>query len=349
MYEPLVSISIPNYNYGCYLEHCLDSVLKQTYNNIEVILSDNASTDDSYEIALRYMAKFKERGFYFKVNENKRNVGSDRNSKIANEFSEGEFVYTLASDDAIKPDFIQTCVDIFNKYPNVGTVIVGREEIDENGNISKQIPFYNRSCIIKGEDQAAVYMMAGIAIPGQRMVRRNVFYRTMDFRRGWNVAGDWYDNFLYSMAGDVAYVKKDLMEYRVHSGNETNESEKKLLGIAEHYQLINAFADISRAFGYQKPVDRYEEAVKHLGAMCLRYTIRMLRNNEIKAGKKYFKLAPIFDEDIVSSEQYLKLDKILEDDDLERIKREIKVFEKENNMNRSVSYDPPKGWLPLEY
>ena len=51
MYEPLVTICIPNYNYGRYLRTCLESILKQTYANLEVHFSDNASTDDSYEIA----------------------------------------------------------------------------------------------------------------------------------------------------------------------------------------------------------------------------------------------------------------------------------------------------------
>jgi len=45
---PLVSIIVPNYNYANYLETCLESILNQTYENIEVIFRDNASMDDSY-------------------------------------------------------------------------------------------------------------------------------------------------------------------------------------------------------------------------------------------------------------------------------------------------------------
>lgn len=52
--QPLVSILIPNYNYAKYLQHCLDSVVNQTYKNIEIIIQDNASTDNSYEIMLEY-------------------------------------------------------------------------------------------------------------------------------------------------------------------------------------------------------------------------------------------------------------------------------------------------------
>ena len=49
--KPLVSILIPNYNYGKYLGYCLDSVIDQTYRDFEVIFRDNASTDRSFKIA----------------------------------------------------------------------------------------------------------------------------------------------------------------------------------------------------------------------------------------------------------------------------------------------------------
>ena len=135
--EPLVSVCIPNFNYG----HCLESVLNQTYQNIEVIFSDNASTDNSYDIAYEYKKKFEERGIYFHLNNNKHNLGSSANSTIVTSRSEGEFVCTLASDDAIHPEFLEKCIRIFQEYPSVGMVMVYREEIDENGKIYKQVPF----------------------------------------------------------------------------------------------------------------------------------------------------------------------------------------------------------------
>lgn len=346
--KPLVTICIPNYNYGHYLEYCLESVLNQTYENIEVHFSDNASTDESYEIAYRYHKRFKEKGIYFRIHENKRNVGSDMNSKIASRESEGDFIYTLASDDALCPMFIEKCIDVFENYPNVGTVIVNREEIDENGNLKKIEPFYNRSCIISGEDQAAVYMMAGIAIPGQRMVRRTVFNKVEAYSRTWNVAGDWYDNFLYACAGDVAYLKEDLVQYRVHSGNETNESEKKLLGITEHYQLINSFVDIANAFGMKKPQARYNEAINHLGDMCLRYALRMLADHQVEPARKYMMLAPIMNENIMKNPQYHEMMKLTFETTEDELDQRVIEYKTEHSFNRKTSYDPPEGSIDLK-
>lgn len=344
---PLVSICIPNYNYGHYLENCLESVLAQTYPNFEVFFRDNHSTDNSYEIALKYRKRFQERGIYFSVSENKRNVGSDKNTNLILRDLEGEFIYVLASDDAIEPTFLEKCIQVFLEYPNVATVITHRKEIDENNQIHELPPFYNRSCVIDGESQASVYMMAGIAIPGQRIFRRSTSGPIIAYERIFNVAGDWYQNFLRSMVGDVAYIKEPLCQYRVHTGNETNESEKNLLGIFEHYQLINAFKDISYAFGLKKPINRYNEAVEKLGSMCLRYSLKMLKCNEIDAAHRYLLLAPVFKRSIVEEKSYQELMELLQFNGSE-LEYQIKLLEAKHNFGRTVSYDPPEGFHPLE-
>lgn len=346
MHQPLITVAIPNYNYGHYLRYCLDSVLSQTYSNFEVYFRDNQSTDESYEIALEYRKKFDERGVYFNVSQNKRNLGSDKNSQLANRDGEGEYIYTLASDDAIKPEFLEKCMKVFQEYPTVGTVLVNREEIDEKGNIATQPPFYNQDCIIPGESQAAVYMMAGIGIPAQRICRASVFAKTGAYRRIWNVAGDWYENFLFAMAGDVAYLTDSLVQYRVHSGNETNESERKLLGIFEHYQLIHSFVDVSNAFGMTKPAARYDEAIEKLGSMCLRYALKMLQNDENRIAEKYLLLAPILKKDITEDNTYRKLMKCIELTG-GALKENLQEFQGMGAFSRQISYDPPEDFIAL--
>ncbi|MCM1233678.1 MAG: glycosyltransferase family 2 protein [Ruminococcus flavefaciens] len=345
--KPLVTICIPNYNYGHYLEHCLESVYNQTYENIEVHFSDNASTDNSYDIAHKFRKKFKERGWFFELNENKRNVGSDKNSKIAASGFEGDYLYTLASDDAINPTFIERCIEVLENNPNVGTVITNREEIDENDRLYQIPPFYNVDCIVDGESQAAVYMMAGVAIPGQRMVRGTVFNKIDAFARQWQVAGDWYDNFLYAMVGDVAYITEPLCQYRVHTGNETNESELRLLGTTEHYQLINTFCSVADSFGMTKPQTRYEEAVHKLGSMCLRYALKMYKNKRNDVAYRYLLLAPVYYQDILWDDQYKELLAMRELQGAE-LEKQIADFEKRNVLERKKSYDPPEGFVRID-
>lgn len=342
----LVSVCIPNYNYGHYLRNCLDSIMSQTYPNIEVILRDNNSTDNSFEIMMEYYHKFKEKGIYCSIHKNKYNYGSDKNTSLCEFDMNGDLEYVLASDDSIEPTFIEKCIKVYQENPNVAMVMTHRNEIDENGKIYKTAPFYNQSCIVNGEDQAAVFMMAGIAIPAQRICNPAILRPIQKFKRHWNVAGDWFNNFLCAMCGDIAYIKEPLCNYRVHSGNETNESEKNLLGIFEHYQLINSFVEISKNFNMKKPVERYDMAVEKLGSMCLRYAFKMFQNNLNDAAYRYLLLAPALKRDIIEDSTYKKLMKCvnLEGDKLNGMLNEIKA---ENTLSRNKSYDPPEGYTLL--
>lgn len=339
--KPLVSVLIPNYNYGHYLGQCLDSVLSQTYSNIEVIVRDNASTDNSFEVAMKYYDLFKNRGIYYSIHKNRYNYGSDKNTNLCLEDCHGDFMYVLASDDSIEPTFIEKCVGVLEYNPNVSMVMTHRNEMDEKGKITQVVPFYNRSCIISGEDQAAVFMMAGIAIPGQRMGKLDMYKRIVkDYGRSWSVAGDWYNNFLYAMCGDIAYIKEPLCNYRVHTGNETSESERNLTGVFEHYQIINVFVEIAKEFGMKKPVARYDEAVEKLGAMCLRYAFKMLKNELMDVAYQYLLLAPVFKKNIVEERMYIRLKECMGLQGLE-LEERLADIQAENSMSRTVSYDPP--------
>ena len=342
--KPLVSILIPNYNYSKYLDNCLESVLNQTYSNIEVIFRDNASTDDSYEKALKYQKMAK--GHFF-VGKNRRNIGSFGNTARCFEEAEGNYILYLSSDDAIKPTFVEKCMEIMTEYKNIGFVMTHREEMDEEGNITEVPPFYNQSCVIPGEAQAAVFMMEGIAVPSQILRRREAIYSVAKERMAFQIAADWYDNFVMSCTYDVGYIKDALCQYRIHNSNETNSSERDLMGVFEHYMLINAFKRIASSHGLQKPVDRYEAAVEKLGDMCLRYCLKMLKINNKEIAHKYLYLAPVFKPNIINEENYKALMSYANQaapigSDI------ISEFEKQGVFKRTISYDPPDGFIPIK-
>lgn len=343
---PLVSIMIPNYNYGHYLANCFESVLNQTYRNIEVIFRDNNSTDNSMKIAMDYFFKFREKGIPFMIANNRFNLGSDKNTNLCLGDASGVYQYVLASDDAIAPTFIERCVEILERYPGVSMVMTHRIEMDENGKLTEQTPFYNQSCVINSEEQLAVFMMAGIAIPGQRMGKVSLINKMAKYVRVHNVAGDWYNNFLYACAGDVAYIAEPLFYYRVHSGNETSVSEDKLVGTFEHYLLLDSFVHIANEMGMKKPQLRYEAAVKKLGSMCLRYALKMYENDKQVIAKKYLRLALVYDEEIEVREEYVLLWN-MKDLEGQELRNRIKDYKSLYELNRTISYDPPEGSMPI--
>lgn len=116
MKEPLVSILIPVYNREKIVSRAIDSALAQTYRNIEIIVCDNASTDNTWDVLQRY-AKQDERVKAFR---NETNVGPVRNWKECLKHASGKYGKFLWSDDEIVPSFTQTMVDAMENNPRCG-------------------------------------------------------------------------------------------------------------------------------------------------------------------------------------------------------------------------------------
>ena len=105
--KPLVSIIIPVYNAEKYIGKCLDSVVRQTYSNLEVIVVDDGSVDRSSEICKEYYLKYSIIKFFCKKNEG---VAQARNYGLNK--CKGTFISFVDSDDFIHPDYVQTLVDL---------------------------------------------------------------------------------------------------------------------------------------------------------------------------------------------------------------------------------------------
>ena len=107
--QPLVSIGIPTYNRASTLVKSIESVLQQTYKNIEVIISDNASTDKTQSICERF-CDLDQRVIYIRQ---QTNLGAVNNFNIVLEAAKGEYFMWLGDDDWISQDYIYECMDVF--------------------------------------------------------------------------------------------------------------------------------------------------------------------------------------------------------------------------------------------
>jgi glycosyltransferase involved in cell wall biosynthesis len=126
--KPLVNIGMPVYNAEKFICQALDSLLKQDYENFELIISDNHSIDSTQEICLDYMAKDK-RIRYFR---NEMNVGAIKNFNKVFELSQGEYFMWHAHDDYREPNYISSCLKMMEKNPNV-ILCCSDALLDENG------------------------------------------------------------------------------------------------------------------------------------------------------------------------------------------------------------------------
>lgn len=112
--NPKVSVLIPTYNYGRFLAEAIESVLKQTYTDFEIIIVDNNSTDNTDEVVQNYLSD--NRIQYYK---NPTNIGMVPNFNKCMEYANGEYIKFLLADDKFHPELLSKFVSILDEYPNV--------------------------------------------------------------------------------------------------------------------------------------------------------------------------------------------------------------------------------------
>lgn len=117
--KPLVSILIPVYNSLQTLEKSLNCAINQTYKNIEIVISDNASTQKISKIY--YKKKFKK----IKIIRQKKNIGGIRNYNYLINNSKGEFFFFLHSDDIVSKNYVEKCIQHMTSDKTV-SIVVGK-------------------------------------------------------------------------------------------------------------------------------------------------------------------------------------------------------------------------------
>ena len=128
--SPLVTIAIPTFNRaGSYLPSALRSALKQTYSNIEIVVSDNGSTDNTEQVVKGFSD---ERIRYYK---HPANIGASNNFNFCVQQARGSFFLRFHDDDLIDQDFVETCLAAADYKSSVGIVRTGVRLIDSQGRV----------------------------------------------------------------------------------------------------------------------------------------------------------------------------------------------------------------------
>lgn len=172
--EPLVSLITPFYNSEGKINIFLDSVLKQTYNNIELILINDGSIDNTEEVVLEYEKKFRKRGysFIYKKQENMgQSIALNNGLKIFN----GKYLMWPDSDDILLKDNIKKKVEFLENNQEFGLVYCNAEFV-ENKNISKVIQCWNKPLSKVKKNIFEDILLAKILFaPGAWMARSKYF------------------------------------------------------------------------------------------------------------------------------------------------------------------------------
>ncbi|MEC5166147.1 glycosyltransferase involved in cell wall biosynthesis [Flavobacterium sp. PL11] len=129
--SPLVTVICLCFNHEKFVVEALESVLFQTHQNVELIIADDFSTDNSVQVIEQWLKKNPEIKFLV----NKKNLGNTKTFNQCLKLSKGEYIIDLAADDILKPDCIASQLRGFatTKYENIGLIYGNAELINENG------------------------------------------------------------------------------------------------------------------------------------------------------------------------------------------------------------------------
>ncbi|WP_338744781.1 glycosyltransferase [Pseudomonas putida] len=229
--EPLLSVVIPTYNYGRYLAQCVQSVLDQDVDDIEILVLDNASTDDTPQV----MAAFADnpRVRYIR---NRYNYGPGYNWRNGLRVAQGRYFTFLSADDYFNPGHLSSLLPMLESQPQVAVGYTSIRWVDGAGQALNQPrhPGYRNGDYLGGRNE-----VADLLIYDSYMTPSAVIYRREVFCRVWNPsnsygAGDW--EMVVQMAEshpDFAYVDAPGVSYRWHGEQYSSQfyaSSEPLMG-----------------------------------------------------------------------------------------------------------------------
>lgn len=192
---PLVSVNIRTFNSGKTLLQTLNSVKNQTYSNIEIVISDGHSKDDSIRIAKKFNAKI----------DYSDNLGDARYQNFKN--SKGKYILSLDSDQVMDKRLVEECVDVCENQ-GFDTLIISEKSILKNTNYLERVIVYDKWLIDQSKDIDATF---GTACP--RFFKRELL-QSVRWPKG---LGIFDDTILYSQlikkGAKIKYVSKQSIRH----------------------------------------------------------------------------------------------------------------------------------------
>ena len=274
--QPLVSICVPTYNGAAYLEDALRSAFAQTYPAIEMVISDDASSDETLAVAERVLADSPWPARI--LHHEPRGIGANWNHCVRN--ARGEYVKFLLQDDLLAPDCVERMMTLALQDPTVGLVYSRRRIIaDEDDPRHQQwaasygelheawLSFKESQGVRTGRDYLGDPGLAdignAIGEPTAVLLKASAFERDGYFDEDVHQELDFLQWYRVMRHHDVGFVDAELVAFRLHPSQETWRTESSGLRMTRH------------------DLDRYY--LRHLGRFLDPMVRRRLMRRSIKA------------------------------------------------------------------
>lgn len=209
----LVTVAIPTYNREKYIDQAVESVLNQTFNNIELLIIDNHSDDNTQKV-LRQFGDIRIR--YIR---NKKNIGMMNNWNKCIKLAKGSYIVILGDDDILRPNFIEESLKVHDKY-DLGFSFSHCNKVDKKGEVIIRWGYnYPPQGLLKGDKYLELTVKYGACLTNSTtvMLNKKVFEKvglfevkyssnTFDFNMWIRIANKF----------NLFFIDEVLADYRIH-------------------------------------------------------------------------------------------------------------------------------------
>lgn len=235
---PKVSVCIPTFNGAGYIRGALDSVLQQKYQDFEVVIVDNCSTDQTEALVAELSAQSEKIRFF----RNERNIGLAGNLNKCLEHARGEYIKYLCVDDLLLPGCLEQMVAGLDAHPAVSLVCGGRLSINESGQPFGLRRYSSRREVIPGYKVITRCLFGGnfIGEPTAVMFRKSDMIAR--FRDDLPQLMDMEMWFRLLESGELLNIETPLCSIRFHEAQMTRENIKSGRLIEDNVRIFNEFS-----------------------------------------------------------------------------------------------------------
>ncbi|SEG09836.1 glycosyltransferase family 2 protein [Lachnospira multipara] len=288
MEKPLVSICIPAYNNADYITETMDSIMNQTYPNIELIVVDDGSKDSTWEVINEYKKNYEKNELTNKPNvnrkirlyKNEKNLGMSGNWNHSLELCTGKYLKLVCADDLMDPNLTETEVSIMEQDEEVLCVSSDTRFVDLNGDLKGYYRRYHKNGKIDGKKAVkySAFTRNYLGAPAANLFRKEIYDKIGGFDSSFVFIVD-YDFYMRIYCSGKVYILHDkpLNYFRIRNDSNTGQvlgGGKTKTYVAEHRHLMEKAAPVIGLSKFQITISVFIRRIMCvLGALYLKLNV----------------------------------------------------------------------------
>ena len=276
-----VSVCVPAYNNADTIAETLDCVLDQSFKDLELIVVDDNSSDDTLKVLKEYESRRQDHRL--KVLHNDNNLGMAGNWNYCLSLCEGEYLRLLCGDDLIDLNLIEREVDILEKNPEVQMVSSDTRFIGLDGEKGGQYKRYRKSGVVDGKDAVmfSFFTRDYLGAPLANLFRRSAYEKIGGFDSKFSYIIDYDFYVAIALLGKIFIIHEPLNFFRLRPTSNTSE----VLGgkgaktyADEHRRMVEKYAKELHLSGWKVDLSVFIRKVMiHLGDLYLKVFMKEKR------------------------------------------------------------------------